>query len=48
MWLNPDDSPSTGNMVIFDGEEYDEDGKEYDSRFDKYINFIPPISPINE
>ena len=34
MWLNPDDSPSTGNMVMFDGEEYDEDGKEYNSRFD--------------
>ena len=33
-WLNPDDSPSTGNMVMFDGEEYDEDGKEYNSRFD--------------
>ena len=33
VWLNPYNSPSTGNMVMFDGEEYDKDGKEYDSRF---------------
>ena len=36
VWLNPDNSQSTDNMVMFDGEEYDEDGKEYDSRF---VNF---------
>lgn len=33
IWLNPNDSPSTGNMIMFDGQEYDEDGKGYNSQF---------------
>lgn len=33
VWLNRDDSPSTGSVVAFDGLQKDEDGKEYRSTF---------------